>query len=53
MLNLTQIKSFLRDKKYGKLFTTGIKQFGINPIVTACKSPWQNGYVERVIGNIK
>jgi putative transposase len=42
-----------RDTKFGKLFSNGIKQFGINPIVTAYRSPWQNGYVERVIGSIK
>ena len=28
-------------------------QFGIDEIVTAYRSPWQNGYVERVIGSIK
>jgi transposase InsO family protein len=28
-------------------------KFGIDEIVTAYRSPWQNGYVERVIGSIK
>ena len=28
-------------------------QFGINEIIIAYRSPWQNGYVERVIGSIK
>ena len=42
-----------RDTKYGKLFGSGKNQFGINQIVTAYRSPWQNGYVERVIGSIK
>ena len=42
-----------RDKKYGNLFSEGINQFGITPIVTAYRSPWQNGYVERVIVSIK
>ena len=27
--------------------------FGIDEIVTAYRSPWQNGYCERVIGSIK
>ncbi|MBU0485553.1 MAG: transposase, partial [Proteobacteria bacterium] len=26
---------------------------GIEQIVTAYKSPWQNGYVERIIGTIR
>ena len=42
-----------RDKKYGELFGNGKNQFGITPIVTAYRSSWQNGYVERVIGSIK
>jgi transposase InsO family protein len=28
-------------------------KFGVDEIVTAYRSPWQNGYVERVIGSIK
>jgi transposase InsO family protein len=28
-------------------------RFGIDEIVTAYRSPWQNGYVERVIGSIR
>jgi len=42
-----------RDGKYGKLFTEGIRHLGINQIMTSYRSPWQNGYVERVIGSIK
>jgi putative transposase len=42
-----------REKKYGNLFSEGIKHFGIKQIVTAYRSPWQNGYVERVIGSIR
>ena len=30
-----------------------INQFGIKQIVTAYLLPWQNGYVERIIGSIK
>jgi putative transposase len=42
-----------RDKKYGNLFSDGINNFGIKQIITAYRSPWQNGYCERVIGSIK
>jgi hypothetical protein len=42
-----------RDKKYGTLLGGENNQFGIDEIVTAYRSPWQNGYVERVIGSIK
>ena len=42
-----------RDKKYGKLLEGKKNSFGIDEIVTAYRSPWQNGYVERVIGSIK
>jgi hypothetical protein len=42
-----------RDKKYGNMFNGIIKHFGIDPIVISYRSPWQNGYVERVIGSIK
>jgi Integrase core domain len=42
-----------RDKKYGTLLGDENNQFGIDEIVTAYRSPWQNGYVERLIGSIK
>jgi len=42
-----------RDKKFGKLLDGKNNGFGINEIVTAYRSPWQNGYCERVIGSIK
>jgi hypothetical protein len=42
-----------RDKKYGTLLGGKKNRFGIDEIVTAYRSPWQNGYVERVIGSIK
>jgi putative transposase len=41
------------DRKYGNLLSEGINHFGIKQIVTAYLSPWQNGYVERVIGSIE
>lgn len=37
-----------RDAKIGNL-----QRFGIREFVTAYRCPWQNGYVERLIGSIK
>jgi putative transposase len=50
-----QPKYLIRDRniKYGKLLGGKKNFFGINEIVTAYRSPWQNGYCERVIGSIK
>ena len=42
-----------RDMKYGTLLGGKKNRFGIDEIVTSYRSPWQNGYVERVIGSIK
>jgi hypothetical protein len=42
-----------RDMKYGQLLGGKKNKFGVDEIVTAYRSPWQNGYVERVIGSIK
>jgi hypothetical protein len=42
-----------RDCRFGKLFKKNVSDFGINEIVTAYRSPWQNGYCERVIGSIR
>jgi hypothetical protein len=42
-----------RDVKYGKLLGGKKNKFGVDEIVTAYRSPWQNGYCERVIGSIK
>jgi hypothetical protein len=42
-----------RDSKFGNLFKQSVSDFGINEIVTAYRSPWQNGYVENVIGSIR
>jgi len=42
-----------RDKKYGALLGSKKNRFGIDEIVTSYRSPWQNGYVERVIGSIR
>ena len=42
-----------RDSRFGEGFTRSVKALGIRPIVTSYRSPWQNGYVERLIGSIR
>ena len=42
-----------RDSKFSHDVSSCIKNMCIQEIVTAYRSPWQNGYVERVIGSIR
>src|SRR5258707_2193562 len=42
-----------RDASYGSIFTKRVEAMGITEVVTAPRSPWQNAYVERVIGSIR
>lgn len=42
-----------RDGIYGQKVVDTIDILGIEQIVTAPRSPWQNGYCERVIGTIR
>ncbi len=42
-----------RDGIYGDQFSRQAKALGIQEVVTAPRSPWQNAYVERVIGSIR
>ena len=42
-----------RDCTYGRLYRDRIEAMGIHDVPTAPRSPWQNGYVERVIGSIR
>ena len=42
-----------RDASYGSEFCNRIEAMGITQVVTAPRSPWQNAYVERVIGSIR
>jgi transposase InsO family protein len=42
-----------RDRVYGEAFTRRIRAMGIRDRPTAPRSPWQNGYAERVIGSIR
>lgn len=42
-----------RDSKFGHKFKSRLRHLEIHDIQTAYRSPWQNGYVERLIGSIK
>ncbi|MBZ0137240.1 MAG: integrase core domain-containing protein [Planctomycetes bacterium] len=42
-----------RDRIFGLVFQRQVKAMGIEELVSAPRSPWQNGYVERVIGTIR
>ena len=42
-----------RDSIYGNSFRERVNSLGIEEIVTAPRSPWQNPYVERLIGSIR
>ncbi|HEX4169681.1 MAG TPA: integrase core domain-containing protein [Bryobacteraceae bacterium] len=42
-----------RDSRYSAEVQLRIKSMGIQEILTAAKSPWQNPYAERLIGSIR
>ena len=42
-----------RDRIYGDAFVRQIRAMGIRQVLTSYKSPWQNPYVERLIGSIR
>ena len=42
-----------RDQIYGKLFRERVAASGIREVLTAYRSPWQNGHVERLHGSIR
>src|SRR5208337_4253302 len=42
-----------RDASYGSYFCNRVEAMGITEVITAPRSPWQNAYVERVIGSIR
>ena len=42
-----------RDCAYGQVFRKRLSAMGIRDRPVAPRSPWQNGYVERVIGSIR
>ena len=42
-----------RDAAFGSVFRSRLDGMGILEVLTAPQSPWQNAYVERVIGSIR
>jgi hypothetical protein len=41
------------DRAYGSAFKARVRATGIRDRPTSFRSPWQNGYVERLIGSIR
>lgn len=48
-------KYLLRDRHaiYGNAFDSRVQSMGIEQVLSAPRSPWQNPYVERLIGSIR
>jgi len=42
-----------RDRSYGHGFRDRVRVMGIEEVMTAPRAPWQNPFVERVIGSIR
>ena len=42
-----------RDSIYGEFFKRRVKAMGIDEVVIAPRSPWQNPFVERLIGSVR
>ena len=42
-----------RDSVYGEEFRQRVSAMSIEEVITAAHSPWQNAYVERLIGSIR
>ena len=42
-----------RDAVYGDVFLRRLRAMGIRDRPTTPRSPWQNGYAERLIGSIR
>jgi transposase InsO family protein len=42
-----------RDAVYGDIFIRRLRAMGMRDRPTAARSPWQNGYAERLIGSIR
>lgn len=42
-----------RDRVYGAAFIRRVRTMGIRDRPTSPRSPWQNGYAERLIGSIR
>ena len=42
-----------RDPVYSHAFRQRVKGMGIREVLTAAHSPWQNPFVERLIGSVR
>ena len=42
-----------RDSIYGSAFCARVRNMGIEQLVIASRSPWQNGYAERFVGTLR
>jgi transposase InsO family protein len=42
-----------RDRIYGDQFRRVLEILGVEEVVTAARSPWQNAYAERLIGSLR
>ena len=42
-----------QDTSYGICFQNRVRAMGIEEVLTAPRSPWQNPYVERIVGSIR
>ena len=42
-----------RDGAYGQSFRSTVMAMGVQEVVTAPRSPWQNPYLERLIGSVR
>jgi putative transposase len=42
-----------RDAIYGRDFTAMIRNIGMEEVLTAPRSPWQNPFAERLVGSIR
>jgi len=42
-----------RDRIYGARFRRVVETLGVEEVVTAARSPWQNPYAERLIGSLR
>jgi putative transposase len=42
-----------RDSIYGHEFRSRVQSLGIKEVITAPRSPWQNAFVERLVGSIR
>jgi putative transposase len=49
----TAISAGDRDRVYGASFRQRVRHMGIEEVMIAPRSPWQNPYVERLIGSIR